>query len=74
MTYDAGRQRIPGEAHEPDARIVNLWPPRGSLDRHPHGGRHLERHLVILKRRRQADDALWNQGRSFSKRMGGIDG
>ena len=28
---------------------------------------------MILKRRCQADDALGNQGRSFGKRMGGLD-
>jgi len=54
------------------------WPIFGrhavrSIAIHPYGGRHLERQLVVLQRRCQADDALGDEGYGFGKRMGGFD-
>ena len=66
-------QRGPGRAHEADARIVDLRPPGRALDRHPHGGRHLQRQLMVLERRSQTDDTLGNQDRRLGEHMGGLD-
>ena len=73
MTLDPFSQRRPSEAHEPNARIVDLGPPGSALDRHPYCRWHLQRQFVVLERRDQADHPLGNQNSRFGKRMGSLN-
>ena len=45
-TFDQRRSR---KAHEPDWWIIDLGTPRGTVDRHPHNGGHLQRQFVVLE-------------------------